>query len=273
MKEYIGECQICRKPLYCLDGFFNGIHDTDTKSITCFECTESQKEDGKMTYAQKVIELFRQHANEENAGPMKAYMRNQFEFLGIKTPESKALMSTFIKEHGSPELNELPDVVRTLWKQPEREFQYVALTLLDKQRRYLQHEHLSLLEELVVTKSWWDTIDSIASRLAGYVIKKYPEEGEVYLARWISSENFWLNRTAILYQLSYKEETDEEKLFSYIKQQSTSTEFFIEKAIGWALREYSKTAPETVVNFIEKEDLRPLSKREGLKYLKNKELI
>ena len=149
----------------------------------------------------------------------------------------------------------------------------MTLTLLDKQRSKLQPEHLSLLEELVVTKSWWDTIDSIASRLAGFVIKKYPEEGEAYLDRWISSDNFWLNRTAILHQLTYKGDTDEEKLFSYIKQHSSSREFFIEKAIGWSLREYSKTAPETVVNFIEREDLRPLSKREGLKYLKNKELI
>ncbi|WP_044022493.1 DNA alkylation repair protein [Bacillus sp. SG-1] len=226
-----------------------------------------------MTYAQKVIELFRQHKNEESAGPMEAYMRNQFEFLGIKTPERKALLSALIKEHGNPDLNELPETVRTLWEQPQREFQYVAITLLDKQRRKLQPEHLSLLEELVVTKSWWDTIDSIASRLAGFVINKYPEEGEAYLDRWISSDNFWLNRTAILHQLTYKGDTDEEKLFSYIKQHSSSREFFIEKAIGWSLREYSKTAPETVVDFIEKEDLRPLSKREGLKYLKNKKLI
>ncbi|WP_409252332.1 DNA alkylation repair protein [Bacillus sp. SCS-153A] len=226
-----------------------------------------------MTYAEKLIELFRQHKYEENAGPMKAYLRNQFEFLGIKTPERKELLSAFIKEHGNPDLNELPQTVRILWEQPEREFQYAALSLLDKQRRKLHSEHLTLLEELVVTKSWWDTIDSIASRLAGFVIKKYPEEGEGYLKRWISSENFWLNRTAIIHQLSYKGDTDEEKLFSYIKQHSSSKEFFIEKAIGWALREYSKTAPETVVQFIEKEDLRPLSKREGLKYLKNKKVI
>jgi 3-methyladenine DNA glycosylase AlkD len=222
-----------------------------------------------MTYAQSLINFFRQHGNEENAGPMEAYMRNQFEFLGIRTPERKALLRDFIKENGIPALDVLPEVVRTLWDQPEREFQYLALTLLDKERKKLTPEHLSLLEELIARKSWWDTIDTIASRLAGFVIKKYPQEGDRYLEKWIAADDLWLNRTAILHQLSYKGDTNEEKLFSYIRQHSPSKEFFIEKAIGWALREYSKTAPEPVIRFIEKEDLRPLSKREGLKYLKN----
>ncbi|TYR98780.1 DNA alkylation repair protein [Rossellomorea vietnamensis] len=199
---------------------------------------------------------------------MKAYMRNQFEFLGIRTPERKIVLRDFLKENGAPSLEELPEIARTLWKQPEREFQYLALALLDKNRNRLQPEHLSLIEELIVTKSWWDTIDTIAARIAGFVIKKFPVEGGVFLEKWIASDNFWLNRTAILYQLSYKEETDEDKLFSYIKQHASSKEFFIEKAIGWALREYSKTAPEKVAGFIEEEELRPLSKREGLKHLK-----
>ncbi|MGF2618330.1 DNA alkylation repair protein [Rossellomorea aquimaris] len=221
-----------------------------------------------MNYSQKLITYFKGHANKDNAEPMKAYMRNQFEFLGIRTPERKIVLRDFLKENGAPSLEELPEIARTLWKQPEREFQYLALALLDKNRNRLQPEHLSLIEELIVTKSWWDTIDTIAARIAGFVIKKFPVEGGVFLEKWIASDNFWLNRTAILYQLSYKEETDEDKLFSYIKQHASSKEFFIEKAIGWALREYSKTAPEKVAGFIEEEELRPLSKREGLKHLK-----
>ncbi|WP_240189797.1 DNA alkylation repair protein [Bacillus sp. P14.5] len=221
-----------------------------------------------MNYSQKLITYFKGHANKDNAEPMKAYMRNQFEFLGIRTPERKIVLREFLKENGAPSLEELPEIARTLWKQPEREFQYLALALLDKNRNRLQPEHLSLIEELIVTKSWWDTIDTIAARIAGFVIKKFPVEGGVFLEKWIASDNFWLNRTAILYQLSYKEETDEDKLFSYIKQHASSKEFFIEKAIGWALREYSKTAPEKVAGFIEEEELRPLSKREGLKHLK-----
>ncbi|MGD7022968.1 DNA alkylation repair protein [Rossellomorea vietnamensis] len=221
-----------------------------------------------MTYSQRLIAYFKGHANKENAGPMKAYMRNQFDFLGIRTPERKMLLRDFLKEYGTPSLEELPEIARTLWEQPEREFQYLALALLDKNRSRLQPVHLSLMEELIVMKSWWDTIDTIASRLAGFVIRKHPLEGEVFLEKWIASENFWLNRTAILHQLSYKEGTDEERLFSYIKQHASSKEFFIEKAIGWALREYSKTAPDKVAAFIEREELRPLSKREGLKHLK-----
>ncbi|MGD6966474.1 DNA alkylation repair protein [Rossellomorea vietnamensis] len=221
-----------------------------------------------MLYSQKLIAYFKGHANEENAGPMKAYMRNQFDFLGIRTPERKILLRDFLKENGAPSLEELPELARTLWEQPEREFQYLALALLDKNRSRLQPVHLSLIEELIVMKSWWDTIDTIASRLAGFVIRKHPLEGAVFLEKWIASDNFWLNRTAILYQLSYKADTNEDRLFSYIKQHASSKEFFIEKAIGWALREYSKTAPEKVAGFIEREELRPLSKREGLKHLK-----
>ncbi|WP_456272973.1 DNA alkylation repair protein [Bacillus sp. AK031] len=224
-----------------------------------------------MNYSDKLIAFFKEQRNEENATPMEAYMRNQFDFLGIRTPKRKMLLAVFLKENGKPSLDELPEMARALWKQPEREFQYIALALLDKERRKLEPEHLSLLEELIVSKSWWDTIDTIASRLAGFVIKKYPDQGEEYLERWIASDNFWLNRTAILHQLSYKQDTDKEKLFSYIKQHNSSKEFFIEKAIGWALREYSKTAPESVVSFIENEELRPLSRREGLKYVKKKE--
>jgi 3-methyladenine DNA glycosylase AlkD len=221
-----------------------------------------------MTYSAKIIEFFRKHRDEENAAPMEAYMRNQFEFLGIRTPERKALLTAFLKENGKPEVEELSEIAQEVWRQPEREFKYVALALLDKERRKLEPQHLGLLEELIVTESWWDTIDTIAARLAGFVIKKYPEQSEGYLERWIASDNFWLNRTAILHQLSYKEDTDKEKLFSYIKQHSGSKEFFIEKAIGWALREYSKTAPEEVISFIENEELRPLSRREGMKHVK-----
>jgi 3-methyladenine DNA glycosylase AlkD len=219
-------------------------------------------------YSDKLITRLKDHQNSENQEAMEAYMKNQFQFFGIKTPERTALFRDFLKENGKPSLEELPAIVRSLWFEPQRECQYVALGLIDKQSRYLTKEHLPLLEEMIVTKSWWDTIDHIASYHVGEIYQK--EEDDTYLEKWIHSENMWLNRIAILYQLKYKVKTDEDRLFRYILLHQKSKEFFIQKAIGWALREYSKTNPEAVKNFIASEELAPLSKREGLKHVNRK---
>ncbi len=218
-------------------------------------------------YSRRIIEAFKAYQNEDNAGKMKAYMRNQFEFLGIRTPERKTILREFLKEHGTPTSEEYQEVVQELWQQPEREYQYIALALLEKRKKYLNPADLELVEKLVVQKSWWDTIDTIASHLVGALGKVYPNETAEYLEKWIHTNNIWLNRTAILYQLGYKQNTNEERLFSYITKHKQSKEFFIQKAIGWALREYSKTAPDSVKAFIEKENLAPLSTREGLKHI------
>ncbi|PFA68108.1 DNA alkylation repair protein [Bacillus sp. AFS015802] len=219
-------------------------------------------------YADQLIALLKHHQNSANREAMEAYMRNQFEFFGIKTPERTALLRDFLKENGKPPIEELPAIVRSLWSEPQRECQYVALSLLDKQSRYLVKEHLPLLEEMITDKSWWDTIDHIASNHVGRIFQT--EEDDTYLEKWIHSDHMWLNRIAILYQLKYKEKTDEARLFRYISMHNQSKEFFIQKAIGWALREYSKTNPEAVEMFIETVELAPLSKREGLKHLNRK---
>jgi 3-methyladenine DNA glycosylase AlkD len=222
-------------------------------------------------YAVRLVSLLTENRNEENREAMENYMRNQFQFFGIKTPERNALMREFLKENGKPPVEELTEIVRTLWDQPQRECQYAAMTLLDKQAKQLTREHLPLLEEMVLTKSWWDTVDHISPHLAGRIHEK--ENADDYLEKWIQAEDFWLNRTSILHQLRYKEKTDESRLFRYILMHNESKEFFIQKAIGWALREYSKTNPEAVRKFIESEDLAPLSIREGLKHIKRLEKV
>ncbi|MEL3972182.1 DNA alkylation repair protein [Rossellomorea oryzaecorticis] len=216
-------------------------------------------------YADRLVSLLKENQNEENREAMEKYMRNQFVFFGIKTPERNALMREFLKENGKPPVEELPAIVRSLWREPQRECQYAAMTLLDKRTRYLTKDDLPLIEELILTGSWWDTIDLIASNMVGSIHEK--DEAEEHLEKWIHSDNFWLNRTAILHQLKYKEKTDESRLFRYILMHNDSKEFFIQKAIGWALREYSKTNPEAVRQFIDRENLAPLSKREGLKHI------
>jgi 3-methyladenine DNA glycosylase AlkD len=222
-------------------------------------------------YIRQLVEWMNQHRNEENAKAMKKYMRDQFDFLGIRAPQRNALLREFLKEHGKPRLEELPQMVLALWELPEREFQYIALTLLEKDVKKLSDEHLSLAETLVVTKSWWDTVDYLAANIIGTILKKHPKWIEHYTRKWIQSDHMWLQRTAILFQLKYKKETDEQLLYQYIRMCKDSREFFIQKAIGWALREYSKTNPESVIRFVESEHLTPLSKREALKIIKKHE--
>ncbi|MFQ4138397.1 DNA alkylation repair protein [Nodosilinea sp. PGN35] len=221
-------------------------------------------------YLQMLRAHFEQQANPTQALPMRKYMRNQFEFLGIKGPIQKALVKQFIAEHGLPAADHLEGIVRELWCWPEREYQYVALALLEKQQKQLTPDTIPLLQHLITTKSWWDTVDSIASHNVGQLLKQYPSCREVAIAPWRRAENLWLRRATLLFQLSYKAETDRALLFSLVEQNSDSKEFFIQKAIGWALREYSKVEPGAVQVFVAETPLAALSRREALKWLKAK---
>ncbi|MGB3201511.1 MAG: DNA alkylation repair protein [Nodosilinea sp.] len=219
-------------------------------------------------YLQSLKECFEQHADPSQAAPMKAYMRNQFEFLGIKGPAQKTLIKQFLADHGLPALDQLEAVVRELWTWPEREYQYVALTFLGRWQKQLTPDLVPLLEHLITTRAWWDTVDSIASHSVGNLLQQYPDCRDAVINTWRDSGNFWLRRTTLLFQLGYKADTDAALLFSLVEQNSRSKEFFIQKAIGWALREYSKTAPDAVQDFVASTPLASLSQREALKWLK-----
>ncbi|WP_308636766.1 DNA alkylation repair protein [Paenibacillus silvisoli] len=219
------------------------------------------------TYTSELESVLRAHANRELAESMEAYMRHLFPFLGIRTPERNALVKQFMKEHGVPAGEELEAVVRELWSKPEREFHYAAMMLLEKRKKDADAGQVGLLEELITTHSWWDTVDLLASHQVGNVFTRYPELVSVYTEKWIASEDMWLRRTAILYQLGYKGRTDAELLFSLIRRTAHETEFFIRKAIGWALREYAKTDAAAVQRFVAETELSPLSVREALKHV------
>jgi 3-methyladenine DNA glycosylase AlkD len=222
------------------------------------------------TYIDRLEALLRSHADEAKAAPMQAYMKNLFPFLGIKNPERMALTKAYIKEHGVPEGNELHSTVRKLWQLPEREFHYTAMVLLEKKVKGAEASRIDLIEELITTQSWWDTVDLLASHLAGKHFTLYPELIPAYTRRWIESDNMWLQRSAILFQLSYKQRTDVSLLFDFIHRTADSKEFFIRKAIGWALREYSKTDEAAVRRFVAETKLSPLSSREALKVVNKK---
>ena len=125
------------------------------------------------------------------------------------------------------------------------------------------------LQRCITTKSWWDTVDMLATHIIGSFYLRYPNETMAFIERWRDQDNMWLRRTTLLFQLKYKQNTDVPLLFSLIKENKSDNEFFIQKAIGWVLREYSKTNPEAVMEFIDSEKLQGLAKREGLKWLKN----
>ncbi|PLR66114.1 MULTISPECIES: DNA alkylation repair protein [Bacillaceae] len=218
-----------------------------------------------MHYANNLRDVFLQHADLEKAISMENYMRNQFRFLGIKSPERKEITKQFLMEHGRPD--QLKETILKLWSFEERELLYAAMDILVLEKKKLHPQDIEWIKDLIITVSWWDTVDLIASNVIGPLVMKHPELKEKHLDKWAVSENFWLQRTAILYQLKYKQETDEASLYNVIRNLSSSKEFFIQKAIGWALREYSKTNPESVHSFISENELAPLSKREGMKHL------
>ena len=211
--------------------------------------------------------LFRENANPENAFFMKKYMKEKFTFLGIKSPERRALTRAFYKNYNRPDINNIENIVRQLWKMEEREFQYFAMELVDKELKKMVRNDVQLFEYFIVNKSWWDTVDFIAANLVGKHLLNFPGLIEQMNKKWISSENIWLNRTALLFQLKYKNNMDAKLLKQNILKCRDSKEFFIRKAIGWVLREYSKTNPVWVSEFVDSTTLSPLSKREALKWI------
>jgi 3-methyladenine DNA glycosylase AlkD len=185
--------------------------------------------------------------------------------LGIKSPQLTDLLREFIGQHGLPALDELDRIVRDLWSLREREFQYAAMSLLGKFEKKLEPDFISTIEYFIVTKSWWDTVDALAGHAVGTHFKRFPEVRTKYLKKWRKSDNFWLRRTTLLFQLGYKKDTDFELLCKIIHENLGSDEFFINKAIGWSLRQYAWTNPKVVKKFVKETDLHPLSKREALK--------
>jgi 3-methyladenine DNA glycosylase AlkD len=218
-------------------------------------------------YVASLKTLFEQNADLSQAAPMKKYMRDQFEYLGIKTPKNVALQKEFFEEHGFPQVSELELVLRDLWSLPQREFQYVAVGLLGRFNKELPAKFIRTIEYMLITKSWWDTVDSIAGGTVGVHFRRFPEVREKYLAKWRASDNFWLRRTTILFQLNYKKDTDFDLLCEIICENLDSKEFFINKAIGWSLRQYARIDPKAVTKFVKSTPLHPLSRREAMKHL------
>ena len=214
---------------------------------------------------EELLENLKAVANPDDAVAMKAYMKNKFECLGVKTPARQKLAKTFFKQQTDSVIDW--NFINEAWKNPYRELQYAALDYLESRKKLLTPSDLPRLKKLAQTKSWWDTIDFL-DRLVGSIIARFPETKATILS-WSCDEDIWLRRLAIDHQLLRKEETDTELLEKILANNLGQTEFFINKAIGWALRDYSKTNPDWVRDFIERNRaaMAALSIREGSKYL------
>ncbi len=155
-----------------------------------------------------------------------------------------------------------------MWLLPQREYQYLAMDLLMKHKKSLQTQHLHFGETLIQEKSWWDTVDLLATNYFGSILQKVPyQEQKDYVEFLSGHENMWMNRVGMIYQLKYKDQTTTEFLEIAILPHLESKEFFIQKAIGWALRQYSKFNPTYVRYFLEEYEMANLSSREASKYL------
>jgi 3-methyladenine DNA glycosylase AlkD len=207
------------------------------------------------------------HRNPTKAVPMAAYMKDRFPFLGLSRTDLDPLVKPLLKEvKPFVDTKFLHQSTLLLWKLPEREYQYIALSLLCNYINQASPKTLELIETLATQKSWWDTVDSLAT-LTGKLVWQFPAWTQT-IETYSTHENFWLRRVALLYQLTYRDKTDQARLFRYCVTNAEEKEFFIRKAIGWALREYAKTNPGAVRAFLEKhrDKLSTLSIREASKH-------
>lgn len=214
----------------------------------------------------KLYEEMIRHKNEEQAQKMSKYMLNKFEYIGIKTPERRKIFKNFFKEYKNEEKIDW-EFVNKCWENKHREFQYIAADYLKNMKDKLTIDDIPKFKRLILEKSWWDTIDNLDMTIGALALKD--SNVNKILLEWSLDENIWLKRIAIDHQLLRKEKTNTELLEKILKNNLGQTEFFINKAIGWALRDYSKTNPEWVKNFIEKnrENMAKLSIKEASKYL------
>ncbi|MGB2147143.1 MAG: DNA alkylation repair protein [Vibrio toranzoniae] len=206
-------------------------------------------------------------ANSDKAPQMQAYMRHRFQFYGIQATQRREVLKPLFAKEQLPNIDDLPRIIRELWLLPEREFQMVAVDLLIKRKKQLPETFLAEVEWLIITKSWWDTVDLLASHIVAALHINHTAQTQDYISRWRVSDNIWLRRSALLYQLKFKQQTNESLLFEVIKENQADEEFFIQKAIGWALREFSKTNANSVESFIDQQNIQGLARREGLKWL------
>jgi 3-methyladenine DNA glycosylase AlkD len=216
-----------------------------------------------------VSDQFRGLADPKIAVPMAAYMKTSMPFYGIKKPDRVPVYREMKRRFAPTSRREYEAGVSALWELPHREEKYAAIAFARQFHDFIGAESLRLFERLVREGAWWDLVDDVAINLVGRSQLKQRSRVRPVMRRWIDDENLWIRRTALLSQVRHKGQTDEAQLFRHCLRRAAETEFFIRKAIGWALRDYSYTAPGVVREFLVAHQgrLSGLSFREGAKQL------
>jgi 3-methyladenine DNA glycosylase AlkD len=221
-----------------------------------------------LSYVTDIIEVFQASANSEIAEKQKAYMRGRSEYFGLTSPVRREIQKPILLKQWLPPKEELHDIVKELWAQPQRELQYFAQELTFKYKKDFGEKDMELFEHIALNKSWWDTIDFISPKLMGHYFTLYPELRKSYVTKWNKTDSIWLRRCSLIFQLFYKDQMDTDLMTQAIESNLGSKEFFINKAIGWILRNYSRVNPEWVMDFAESHELSRLSEREALRLIK-----
>lgn len=219
----------------------------------------------------RVLKLLQEEADPERAHQQQAYMKSEMPYFGLRVPRCRSIANEVLSDCSPRNSQAWVSSILLLWREAtHREERYVAIELLLHKRfaHWLFPDQLPVVEEMVVTGAWWDFVDALASRGVGTMLTNDPFQTKLVLCQWAKDQNIWKRRIAILAQLKSKTNTDVEFLSQCIKPSIAHSEFFLRKGIGWALREYSKTNPDWVIEFVEKHpDLSDLSRREALKHL------
>ncbi|SDT61952.1 DNA alkylation repair protein [Actinoplanes derwentensis] len=197
-----------------------------------------------------------------------AYLRDQFPFLGLTSAVRRAQARVALKGLPKPTEADLREVALACWSREEREFQQFACDYLTAHIKTPGPGFLTTTAELITTRSWWDTVDPLATHVVAGLVRRHPAL-TTRMDEWSIADDMWLVRTAILHQLLYGPATDTERLFGYCAAQAGHQDFFVRKAIGWALRHYARTDPTAVRSFLtaHADHLSPLSIREAAKHL------
>lgn len=207
-------------------------------------------------------------ADPQLSARMRAYQRDQFDFLGIPTPQRRAVVTSLATAGLGQQA--LLDIARDLWRMPFREYQYAAIDLLAHRRKALDAGAVDTLLALAQQQPWWETVDGLAA-VIGDVIRQEPArlgQSQALMDRALAHDCMWVRRIAMTHQLGWRLQTDSERLFRYALALAPESEFFIRKAIGWSLRDYAKWCPDPVIAFMtrHRDQFSPLTLREALKH-------
>ena len=210
---------------------------------------------------------FEGNSNVVNARKMEAYLKGHFKMYGIKSPLRKDILKPFYSEVRVLEKDDFIQLINLLWDKQYRDYQYAAMEFLQRNKKKLDAHDIGFIERLIITKSWWDSVDMLASHMIGHLFKNDIDLRNKWIEKWMASENLWLQRTCLIFQLKYAKETDLDLIKSLVLELKPINEFFIQKAIGWSLRQSARFYPDQVKEFVgENEDLSSLARREALKY-------